>query len=74
MLIDGPIGKQSAYHIVEKEAAGASFHRGDEVYIAGEPGMRFYRVIGSDPAHGIVTIVDASGATHHVPESALAAR
>lgn len=71
MLNDGPIGKQSAYHIIEKETTGAAFHRGDEVRIAGEPGLRFYRVVATEPSRSMVTVMDASGGTYRLPESSL---
>lgn len=71
MLTEEPIGKQSAYHIVEMEAAGAAFHRGDEVRIAGEPGLRFYRVVATEPSRSMATVMDASGGTYRLPESSL---
>lgn len=70
-MLRDTLGKEGAYDIIEGEAASARFRHGDAVYIAGEPGMRYYRVIGSDATHGTVTVSDAGGATYRVPESSL---
>lgn len=68
-MLTQKIDDQCYYHRVERDSV-ERFRHGDEVRIAGEPGLRLYKVVGTDTARGIVTISDRLG-TFRVPESSL---
>lgn len=71
-------GKQRGYDLVEhyakrmpRYADGATVHRGDMVAIAGEPGMRMYKVEALHPDRREVQIADTLGRRTWMPCHAL---
>lgn len=67
--------KAESYIAIQRtQAKGCGgIHRGQTVYIAGEPGLQAYRVLAIDPMHGMAIICRVGDATEtwRVPIAAL---
>lgn len=65
------LSRDDRYSIIEYEGAGFGYGHGDEVYIAGEPGIRYYRIVSTEPGRGMVKLKGQDGAIFTVPASSI---